>query len=128
MEECLRTAEEYCRKGLELLSNGDYHDAAEKIWASVKTATMALTRRYLGRVAPPKGVYWRDFVASAFIKAGLPRERAEEEAGYFIDVRDRLHGGCFYGVFYEEREHRPLMERARDYLSLVKKLVKTGVE
>ena len=123
IEEYLRMAEEYYRRGMALLSREDYHDAAEKLWASIKTATIALTQKYLGRAAPSKGVYWRDFVASAFVKAGLSKDEAEEEAEYFVDARGRLHGECFYGMFYEEREHKPLMERAKDYLSQVKKLI-----
>jgi hypothetical protein len=39
-------------------------------------------------------------------------------------VRDRLHGGCFYGLTYEEVEHRPLMDRAREYVDLIEKLLK----
>jgi hypothetical protein len=26
-----------------------------------------------------------------------------------------LHGGCFYGLLYEELEHRPLTEKAKHY-------------
>ena len=32
----------------------------------------------------------------AFTKAGLGEEESKW-ASYYIDVRDRLHGGCFYG-------------------------------
>jgi len=39
-------------------------------------------------------------------------------------VRDRLHGGCFYGLTYEEEEHRPLMDRAREYVELIEKLLR----
>jgi len=38
-------------------------------------------------------------------------------------VRDRLHGGCFYGLTYEETEHRPLIEKA-NYIDLIEKLLK----
>ncbi|MFZ8808334.1 MAG: hypothetical protein ACO2PN_09550 [Pyrobaculum sp.] len=38
-------------------------------------------------------------------------------------MRDRLHGGCFYGLTDEETEHRPL-ERAKDYIDLIEKLLK----
>lgn len=38
-------------------------------------------------------------------------------------MRSRLHGDVFYGRWYEEKEHRPLMERARDYLKLVESLL-----
>jgi hypothetical protein len=56
----------------------------------------------------------------ALIKAGLDEEVASGWASYYIDVRDRLHGGCFYGLTYEEEEHRPLMDKIREYdVSLV---------
>lgn len=120
----LKMAEEYYKLAMELLARGDYYDAAEKIWASVKLITIALTQRYLKRVSPPKGVYQRNFLIEAFIKAGLSEEEAKSMAEYFIDVRDRLHGACFYGMIYEELEHRPLMEKARNYLDLVKRLLR----
>jgi len=123
VEEYISIADEYYRLGMKLFSKEDYYDAAEKIWASVKYATMALTEKFLGRSTPPKGVYWRDFVTEAFIKAGLPRKDAEERAAYFIEVRRGLHGECFYGLIYEEIEHKPLIERAKEYLSEIKKLV-----
>ena len=34
-----------------------------------------------------------------------------------------LHGGCFYGLLYEELEHRPLAEKAKHYVELVAGLV-----
>ncbi|KPV64048.1 MAG: hypothetical protein AOA65_1078 [Candidatus Bathyarchaeota archaeon BA1] len=103
IEEYLRMADEYYRKGMELFSKRNYPDAAEKIWASIKTATMALTEKYLGRISPPEGEYWGDFVTIGFIKAGVTREEAEKRAEYFIDARGKLHGECFYGLFYEEK-------------------------
>lgn len=106
-------AEEYYRRGIRLASKEDYHGAAEKIWASIKTATIALTQKYLRKVAPPKGIYWRDFVALAFAKAGLSKKKAEKEANYFIDARSKLHGECFYRMFYEEKEHKQLMKKAK---------------
>ncbi|MFP3161180.1 MAG: hypothetical protein RXQ95_07055 [Vulcanisaeta sp.] len=39
-------------------------------------------------------------------------------------MRDRLHGGCFYGLTYEEEEHRPLIDRAREYVELIGRLLK----
>jgi len=90
----------------------------------VKTATMALTLKFLGRSTPPEGVYWRDFIAQAFVKAGLPKDEAEKKASYYIDVRDRLHGACFYGMIYEEIEHKPLIEKAKEYISSLKELIK----
>jgi len=125
VEKYLEMADEYYRLGMKLFAEHDYYDAAEKIWASVKTATMALTEKFLGRTNPPKGVYWREFVTEAFIKAGLPKDAAEEKASYFIDVRSRLRGECFYGLIYEEIEHRPLIEKAKEYISDVRKLLGT---
>jgi len=90
----------------------------------VKHATMALTMTTLNETAPPKGVSWRAFVKNALIKAGLNEEEASRWASYYIDVRDRLHGGCFYGLTYEEEEHRPLMDRAREYVELIEKLLR----
>ena len=125
-EENLKIAEEYYEKGMKLFSQRDYPDAAEKIWGSVKSATTALTERYLGRTTPEEGEYWREFVARAFIKAGVTPEEAKSRAEYFINVRDRLHGGCFYGSFYEEIEHKPLIDEAREYLNDIRKILKVS--
>jgi hypothetical protein len=57
------------------------------------------------------------------MRAGLSFEDASRWAAYFVDVRGRLHGEVFYGLMYEEGEHRPLMEKAREYLELVEKLI-----
>jgi len=54
----------------------------------------------------------------------LNEDEASSWASYYIDVRDRLHGGCFYGLTYEETEHRPLIEKAKDYIDLIEKLLK----
>lgn len=124
MEESLRMVDEYYRKGMELFSKKDYPDAAEKIWASIRTAIHALTQKYLGRVEPPEGEYWRDFVTLGFIRAGVSKEEAEKKAEYFIDARGKLHGECFYGLIYEERRHKPLIRASKDYLSDIKKLLK----
>jgi hypothetical protein len=43
-----------------------------------------------------------------------------------MDVRRSLHGDCFYGLYYEESEHKPLIERAPQYVNLVAELVKRG--
>lgn len=123
LKEYLRMAEEYHKKGLELFAEKDYADAAEKIWASIKTATMALTEKYLGRIMPKEGEYWRDFITSAFLKAGLVRKEAEKRAEYFIDVREKLHGSCFYGLLYEEIEHKPLIDASREYLNEIWRLL-----
>jgi HEPN domain-containing protein len=123
-EEHLKNARQYLDKAYELLERRDPYDAAEKIWAAVKHATIALTLRVLGEATPPKGVSWRAFVKEAFIRAGLGEEEASRWASYYIDVRDRLHGGCFYGLVCEEEEHKPLMERAREYIELVEKILK----
>ena len=85
---------------------------------------MALTLKVLGEATPPKGLSWRSFVKEAFIKAGLNENKASSLASYYIDVRSRLNGGCFYGLTYEEEEHRPLMEKARDYIELVERIVR----
>jgi len=127
VDKYLSMANEYYRLGMKLFSRRDYYDAAEKIWASVKAATLALTQRFLGRTTPPEGVYWREFVTDAFIKAGLSRGEAEERAAYFIEVRRGLHGDCFYGLIYEEIEHKPLIEKAREYISEIRRLLKGSV-
>jgi len=127
-EEHLEIARHYIEEARELLERGDPYDAAEKIWATVKHVTIALTTAVLGEAAPPKGASWRTFVKGAFIKAGLSEEEASKWTSYYIDVRDRLHGGCFYGLTYEEEEHRPLMEKAKEYVELIEKLLKTALK
>ena len=123
VDKYLSMADEYYRLGMELFSRRDYYDAAEKIWASIRAATMALTERFLGRTTPPEGVYWREFVTDAFIRAGLSKEEAKEMAAYYIEARSRLHGECFYGLIYEEIEHRPLIEKVKEYISTVRRLL-----
>jgi HEPN domain-containing protein len=123
IEEYLNISRHYLDEAFKLLERGDPFDAAEKIWVAVKHATTALAMRILGEAVPPKGVSWRSFVKEAFLKAGLSEEDASKWASYFIDVRDRLHGGCFYGLMYEEEEHKPLMEKAREYIDLVEELL-----
>jgi HEPN domain-containing protein len=123
IEEYLNISRHYLDEAFKLLERGDPFDAAEKIWVAVKHATTALAMRILGEAVPPKGVSWRSFVKQAFLKAGLSEEDASKWASYFIDVRDRLHGGCFYGLTYEEEEHKPLMEKAREYVDLVEELL-----
>jgi len=120
----LDTAMHYLEEAHKLLERGDPYDACEKVWASIKHATLALTLKTLGETVPPKNVSWRSFVKEAFMKAGLSEEEAGKQASYFIDVRDRLHGGCFYGLTYEDEEHKPLIEKAREYLGIVENLVK----
>ena len=127
VDKYLSMADEYYRLGMELFSRRDYYNAAEKIWASVRAATMALTERFLGRTTPPEGVYWREFVTDAFIRAGLSKEEAKEMAAYYIEARSRLHGECFYGLIYEEMEHKPVIEKAREYIGEIKRLLKGGV-
>jgi uncharacterized protein (UPF0332 family) len=116
----------YLAEALKHLENDDPYDAAEKIWTSVKHATRALTLRFLGEDAPRKGETWRSFVTRAFIKAGLSFEEASRWASYFLDVRGKLHGEVFYGLIYEEEEHKPLIEKAKEYIDLVEKIVNTG--
>ena len=108
----LKIARRYLEEAHKLLERGDPYDAAEKAWAAVRHATIALTTAFLNEAAPPRGVPWRTFVKNALIKAGLNEDEASSWASYYIDVRDRLHGGCFYGLTYEEAEHRPLIEKA----------------
>jgi uncharacterized protein (UPF0332 family) len=117
-------ARQYLDEAYRLLERGDPFDAAEKIWVAVKHATIALTIVVLKEAAPSKGASWRSFVKEAFMKAGLSEEEESEWASYFIDVRKSLHGDCFYGLIYEEEEHRPLMERVREYVDLVDKILK----
>ena len=74
----LSIAKQYLTEAFKLLERGDPFDAAEKIWAAVKHATIALTLRVLGEVASPKGVSWRSFVKEAFMKAGLSEEEAAQ--------------------------------------------------
>ena len=119
--ERIKAAHWYLSQAYELLARGDPYDAAEKVWAAVKAATEALTRATLGAPAPPKGLGWRHFVKEAFVKAGLSEKEAEELAAYYIDARDRLHGACFYGLLYEEAEHKPLVEKAKWYLDSVER-------
>ena len=119
----LETARAYLEKALEHLKREDPYDAAEKIWAAVWHATIALTEKHLGSSKPPKGWTWRRFVKEAFVKAGLSEKEAEEPAAYFVEVRKSLHGDCFYGLFYEESEHKPLMDRAKQYIELVNRLL-----
>jgi len=120
----LDMARQYLDEAFKLLEHGDPFDAAEKVWAAVKHATIALTMRVLGEAAPLKGVSWRSFVKEAFMKAGLSEGEASRWAAYFIDVRSRLHGDCFYGLTYEEEEHRPLMEEAREYINLIDEILR----
>jgi HEPN domain-containing protein len=127
-EEHLGIARYYLEEAYRLLERGDPFDAAEKVWAAVRHATIALTLKVLGEATPPKGLSWRSFVREAFIKAGLSESEASSLASYYIDVRSRLHGGCFYGLTYEEEEHRPLMEKARDYVELVERIVRGTVK
>jgi HEPN domain-containing protein len=120
----LNMAKQYLSEAFKPLERGDPFDAAEKVWATVKHATTALTMSVLGEAVPPKGVSWRSFVKEAFVKAGLSGEEASKWASYFIDVRSKLHGDCFYGLTYEEEEHRPLMKRAEEYIDFVNKILK----
>jgi HEPN domain-containing protein len=122
-EEHLDVARHHLTEAYKLLERGNPFDAAEKVWAAVRHATMALTLKVLGEATPPKGLSWRSFVKEAFIKAGLNENEALKWASYYIDVRDKLHGDCFYGLMYEEEEHKPLMEGAREYVDLIEKLV-----
>jgi len=116
-------AEAYMSRALELLGKGNPYDAAEKLWASVRRVTLALTELALGRVAPERGETWRAFIARALRVAGLESGRAEELALVFVEVRDRLHGAVFYGAVYEEQEHKPVFEKGFEYVRVVAGLV-----
>jgi len=120
----LNMARQYLDEAFKLLEHGDPFDAAEKVWAAVRHATIALTMRVLGEVTPSKGVSWRSFIKEAFMKAGLSEEEASRWAAYFIDARSRLHGDCFYGLTYEEEEHKPLMEETREYINLIDEILR----
>ena len=119
----IEIAEYYLVEARKLMERGDVHDAAEKVWAAVRSATQALTTKFAGTVTPPKGTTWREFVKETLVKAGLTSEEADKWASYYIDVRDRLHGACFYGLIYEEAEHKPLMLKAEEYVNLVKRIL-----
>ena len=119
----IEIAEYYLLEARRLMERGDVHDAAEKVWAAVRSATQALTTKLAGTVAPPKGTTWREFVKETLVKAGLTGGEANKWASYYIDVRDRLHGACFYGLIYEEAEHKPLMLKAEEYVNLVKRIL-----
>jgi len=122
-KEHIKTAGFNLEEAYKLLERGDAYDAAEKTWAAVRHATIALTTAFLKEAAPPRGAPWRTFVKNALVKAGLNEDEASSWASYYIDVRDRLRGGCFYGLTYEETEHRPLIEKA-NYIDLIEKLLK----
>ena len=119
----MKAARWYLERAYELLARGDPYDAAEKVWAAVKAATEALTVKVLAKRAPPEDWTWKRFVKEAFVKAGLSEREAEELAAYYIEVRKSLQGDCFYGRHYEEPEHKPLMDRAKQYIELVNRLL-----
>ena len=50
----VKAARWYLERAYELLARGDPYDAAEKVWAAVKSATEALTSRVLAARVPPK--------------------------------------------------------------------------
>ena len=58
----IEVAEYYLVEARRLMERGDVHDAAEKVWAAVRSATQALTAEIMGTVAPPGGVTWREFI------------------------------------------------------------------
>jgi uncharacterized protein (UPF0332 family) len=118
----IETARAYLEEARQHLEREDPYDAAEKAWAAIWHATIALAEKYMGSSEPPKGWTWRAFVKEAFIKAGLSEGEAGELAAYYIEVRGKLHGDCFYGRNYEEPEHKPLIERAWGYVSLVERI------
>jgi len=110
-------------ESLELLDRGETYDVCGKIWNIIRYETIALVLYVQKRREPPKDVSWREFLEDTFIKAGMSREDASRWASYYIDVRDRLYGACFLGNIYEEKENKPLIEKARDYVVLVEKVL-----
>jgi len=58
----IEIAEYYLLEARRLMERGDVHDAAEKVWAAVRSATQALTAKLMRTVAPPRGVTWREFI------------------------------------------------------------------
>jgi HEPN domain-containing protein len=58
----IEIAEYYLVEARRLMERGDVHDAAEKVWAAVRSATQALTAKLMRTVAPPGGVTWREFI------------------------------------------------------------------
>jgi len=86
-------------------------------------ATLALTLRWPGRTEPPRGTSWREFVASAYARAGAPEGKARELVAFFVEARGRLHGECFYGQIFEEVEHVPLIRGVEKYLERVRALL-----
>ena len=114
----IETARVYLEKARELLEREDPYDAAEKAWAAIWHATIALAEKYMGSSEPPKGWTWR-----VFVKAGLSKSEAKELAAYYIEVRSKLHGDRFYSRHYEEPEHKPFIERAWEYVSLVERIL-----
>ena len=55
-EEHLDVARNHLTEAYKLLERGNPFDAAEKVWAAVRPATMALTLKVLGEATPPKGL------------------------------------------------------------------------
>jgi len=69
LKEHIKTARFYLEEAHKLLERGDAYDAAEKTWAAVRHATIALTTTFLKEAAPPRGVTWRTFVKNALVEA-----------------------------------------------------------
>lgn len=119
----LKIAKSLLPVGFMLLEKGFPFDAAKKIWDAVRLATRALTLTYLGRNEPAKGRTWRDFVKTALLEAGLNEAEASSWADYFITARASLLGECFLAHIYEEEEHKSIMQKAKEYVVLIEKLV-----
>jgi len=116
-------SEKLYAKAMEELKEGKYINACEDVWGSVKAITSAILLKETGSVDRPKDVTWRDYLRDVFIKAGLDPGKAEELANFFKEVQAELHGRCFYGWEWDEVEHRPLIERAKYYVELLKELI-----
>jgi hypothetical protein len=71
----LAIARNYLDEGLKMLRGGDAHNAAEKVWASVKSATEALALRYHGTTRPLQGLAGGGLLRRHLEKLGLARTR-----------------------------------------------------
>jgi len=74
-KEHIKTARFNQEEAYKLLERGDAYDAAEKTWAAVRHATIALTTAFLKEATPPRGFPWRTFVKNALVKAGQMKTR-----------------------------------------------------
>ncbi|MEM1930394.1 MAG: hypothetical protein QXH81_10520, partial [Thermofilaceae archaeon] len=63
------------------------------------------------------------------VRKGCARGRRPERGGggegasFYLDARSGLHGDVFCARWYEEGEHKLLIERAKRYLELIESLL-----